>query len=90
LVSISCTLLNRDYTATRRAPLITDKFFVRNANVIQPAGAERLVATGVGHITGGTGKLGSIQGTARQVTTFDPIAGVPGENQVDLEYSIGK
>jgi hypothetical protein len=68
----------------------SDKFFVRNANVIQPAGAERLVATGVGHITGGTGKLGSIQGTARQVTTFDPIAGVPGENQVDLEYSIGK
>jgi len=68
----------------------SDKFFVRNANVIQPAGAGRLVATGVGHITGGTGKLGSIQGTARQVTTFDPIAGVPGENQVDLEYSIGK
>jgi hypothetical protein len=67
-----------------------DKFVVRNANVIQPAGAGKLVATGVGHITGGTGKLGTIQGIAQQVTTFDPIAGVPGENQIDLEYSIGK
>ena len=67
-----------------------DKFFVRNANVIQPAAAGKLVATGVGHITGGTGKLGMIQGIVRSVTTFDPIAGVPGDSQMDIEYSMGK
>ena len=67
-----------------------DKFFVRNANVIQPSAGGKLLATGVGHITGGTGKLGMIQGIARNVTTFDPIAGVPGESQMDVEYSMGK
>jgi len=68
-----------------------DKFFVRNANVIQPAAAAgKFTATTVGHISGGTGKLATIQGIARQVTTFDPIAGVPGESQFDIEYSIGK
>jgi len=67
-----------------------DKFFVRNANVIQPAAAGKLVATGVGHITGGTGKLEKIQGIARQLTTFDPIAGVAGDSQMDIEYSMGK
>jgi hypothetical protein len=67
-----------------------DKFFVRNANVIQPAAAGKFVATTVGHITGGTGKLGTIQGIARQVTTFDPIAGIPGESQFDIDYSMGK
>jgi hypothetical protein len=67
-----------------------DKFFVRSANIIQSAGAGRLAATGVGHITGGTGKLGTIQGIARIATTFDPIAGVPGETQIEIEYSMGK
>lgn len=67
-----------------------DKFFVRNVNVIQPTAAGKLVATAVGHITGGTGKLGTIQGIARQVNTFDPIAGVPGDSQFDIEYSMGK
>jgi hypothetical protein len=51
-----------------------DKFFVRNANVIQPSpAAGKFVATTVGHIFGGTGKLATIQGIARQVTTFDPV-----------------
>jgi hypothetical protein len=67
-----------------------DKFFVRNANVIHPAAAGKLLATGVGHITGGTGKFGTIQGTVRNVTSFDPIAGTPGESQIDIEYSMGK
>ena len=67
-----------------------DKFFVRNANVIQPAAAGKFVATTVGHITGGTGKLGMIQGITGQVTTFDPIAGVPGDSQFDIEYTMGK
>jgi len=67
-----------------------DKFFVRNVNVIHPAAAGKLVATGVGHITGGTGKLGTIQGIVRQLTTFDPVAGVPGDSQIDIDYSMGK
>jgi hypothetical protein len=65
-----------------------DKFFVRNANVIQPSAGGKLVATSVGHITGGTGKLGMIQGIARSSTTFDPIAGVPGDSQTDIAYSM--
>jgi hypothetical protein len=67
-----------------------DKFFVRNVNVIQPATAGKLTGTGVGHITGGTGKLATIQGIVRQLTTFDPIAGVPGDSQIDIDYSMGK
>ena len=67
-----------------------DKFFVRNTNIVQPAGSGKLAATGVGHITGGTGKLGTIQGITRISTTFDPIAGITGETQVDIEYSMGK
>jgi hypothetical protein len=67
-----------------------DKFFVRNAAIIEPVGAGRLTATGVGRITGGTGSLGTIQGIVRQRTTFDPIAGVPGDTQIDIDYSMGK
>ena len=66
-----------------------DKFFVRHATIVQPAAAGRLAATGVGHITGGTGKLEKIQGIMRQATTFDPVSGVPGDNQLDIEYSMG-
>jgi hypothetical protein len=67
-----------------------DKFFVRSAAIIQPATAGKLSATAVGHITGSTGKLATIQGIARFVGTFDPIAGVAGDNQVDIEYTMGK
>ena len=67
-----------------------DKFFVRNVNVIQPATAGKLTGTGVGHITGGTGKLATIQGIVRQLTTFDPIAGALGDSQIDIDYSMGK
>ena len=67
-----------------------DKFFVRNENIIQPATAGKLTGTGVGHITGGTGKLGTIQGIVRQLTTFDPIAGALGDSQIDIDYSMGK
>jgi hypothetical protein len=67
-----------------------DKFFVRNVNVIHAAAAGKLVGTGVGHITGGTGKLGTIQGIVRQLTTFDPIAGVLGDSQIDIDYSMSK
>ena len=67
-----------------------DKFFVRFANVVQNVSG-KITATGVGTITGGTGRLAAIQGIARQVSVIDPRpGGVPGDTQVDIEYSIGK
>jgi hypothetical protein len=67
-----------------------DKFFVRGASVVQNT-AGKLTATAVGHITGGTGKLAAIQGTTRNVTSFDLKAGgVPGDSQTEIEYSLGK
>jgi len=67
-----------------------DKFFVRSAAVIQPGTAGKLTATAVGHITGGTGKLAGIQGIARTLASFDPIAGTLGENEANIEYTMGK
>jgi hypothetical protein len=67
-----------------------DKFFVRSAAVIQPGTAGKLTATAVGHITGGTGKLAGIQGTARTFANFDPITGTLGENEANIEYTMGK
>jgi hypothetical protein len=67
-----------------------DKFFVRFANVVQNISG-KITATGVGIITGGTGKLAAIQGIARQVSIIDPRpGGVPGDTQVEIEYSMGK
>jgi hypothetical protein len=66
-----------------------DKFFVRNEAIIQRAGSGKIASVGVGHIFGGTGKLGSIQGTTRNATTFDPKAGVADEAELDIEYSMG-
>jgi hypothetical protein len=65
-----------------------DKVFVSGATVVQSA-AGKLTATTTGHITGGTGKLGTIQGVSRGVTNFDYKTGFT-ENQSDLEYSVGK
>jgi len=65
-----------------------DKLFVRGATVVQSASG-KLTATTVGNITGGTGRLGTIQGVSRGVTNFDFRTGFT-ENQSDLEYSIGK
>jgi hypothetical protein len=67
-----------------------DKFFVRNEAIIQRTAAGKLASTGAGHIFGGTGKLESIQGTARNATTFDPKAGIADEGELDIEYSMGK
>jgi hypothetical protein len=66
-----------------------DRFFVRNEAIIQRAGT-KIASAGVGHIFGGTGKLGSIQGTTRNATTFDPKAGIADEAELDIEYSMGK
>jgi hypothetical protein len=67
-----------------------DKFFSRNEAVIQPTGSGKIASIGVGHIFGGTGTLGSIQGTTRNATTFDPKAGVADEAELDIEYAMGK
>ena len=63
-----------------------DKFFTRGSLVaVQSAGATRLTATTVGPITGGTGKLGRINGMVRTSTSADPKAGI-NETRVDIEY----
>ena len=67
-----------------------DKFFVRNAVVIQNTSG-RITATTVGRITGGTGRLAGIEGNVRQVVVFDPRpGGVPGDGEYSIEYSMGK
>jgi hypothetical protein len=65
-----------------------DKFFARNAVVIQTASG-KFTTTQVGHITGGTGKLSGMQGIVRASVNFDPKTGFS-EGQTDIEYSIAK
>jgi hypothetical protein len=67
-----------------------DKFVVRNTTIIQPAVVPRVSGAGIGPIVGGTGKLATIRGFARQLTTFDPMAGIPGDTQLDIEYSMDR
>jgi hypothetical protein len=66
-----------------------DRFFVRNEAIIRRAGAGKMASVGAGHIFGGTGKLGSIQGTTRNGTTFDPKTGVAHDAELDIEYAMG-
>jgi hypothetical protein len=67
-----------------------DKFFTRGSLVaVQSPGANRLTATTVGPITGGTGKLAGIQGISRTLTSADPKAGV-NETQVEIEYTLAR
>jgi hypothetical protein len=64
-----------------------DKFYVRNSLLIQNVSG-KTVATTVGRITGGTGKLAGIQGVVRSLTNFDIKTGFnEGTNEID--YSIG-
>jgi hypothetical protein len=65
-----------------------DKFFARTAGVVQ-RNPEKLAATGVGYITGGTGKFAGMQGIIRSSANFDFKTGF-NESQTDIEYSIGK
>jgi hypothetical protein len=65
-----------------------DKFFSRVPAVIQTAGG-KLTGTGVGIITGGTGKLTGLQGTVHALTNFDIKTGFT-ENQTNVEYVIDK
>jgi hypothetical protein len=65
-----------------------DKVFARYNGHVQ-TNSGKSTETLSGTITGGTGKLLGIQGTVRTVVNFDPAAGF-NENQVNIEYSIGK
>jgi hypothetical protein len=65
-----------------------DKFFARSTNVLQNTSGKTAI-TGVGYVTGGTGKFAAIQGIVRQVTNIDFKANSL-ESQNGIEYSIGK
>jgi hypothetical protein len=65
-----------------------DRFFARGTNVLQRT-SDNVVITGVGFITGGTGKFAAMQGTLRASTNIDLKTGA-NENQTDIEYSVGK
>jgi hypothetical protein len=65
-----------------------DRFFARITGVTSKT-TEKLTATQVGYITGGTGKLAGMQGIVRITSNFDYKTGF-NESQFDIEYSIGK
>jgi hypothetical protein len=65
-----------------------DKFFARLAQLNKKNGA-RISATGVGEIAGGTGKMANIHGVVQFIANFDTTTGF-NENQVDIDYSIGR
>jgi hypothetical protein len=65
-----------------------DRLFARVTGVTSNT-SERLAATQVGFITGGTGKLAGMQGVVRISSDFDYKTGF-NETQFDMDYSIGK
>jgi hypothetical protein len=65
-----------------------DKFFAQTAGVVQ-RNTEKLAATQVGYITGGTGMFAGMQGIVRTSANFNFKTGF-NESQTDIEYSIGK
>jgi hypothetical protein len=65
-----------------------DRFFARSTNVLQNSSG-KVAITGVGPITGGTGKLEAMQGIVRTATNID-FKTSSTETQNDIEYSIGK
>jgi hypothetical protein len=65
-----------------------DKFFAKILQVNQNS-AGRVVATGIGPIRGGTGKLTDMHGVVSFTVTFDVNSGF-NEGQTDIDYSIGK
>ncbi len=65
-----------------------DRFFVRFANVVQSTSG-KAVATLVGYITGGTGKLAAMHGIVRQSVNIEFSTGFL-EGQTDIEYSVDK
>jgi hypothetical protein len=65
-----------------------DKFFAKILQVNQ-SNAGKVMATGIGPITGGTGKLADMHGVVHFVVNFDVKSGF-NEGQTDIDYSIGK
>jgi hypothetical protein len=65
-----------------------DRLFARVTGVTSKT-SERLAATQVGFIAGGTGKLAGMQGVVRISSDFDYKTGF-NETQFDMDYSIGK
>jgi hypothetical protein len=65
-----------------------DKFFAKILQVNQNNGG-RVSATGIGPITGGTGKLADMHGVVHFTVEFDVKSGF-NEGQTDIDYSIGK
>jgi hypothetical protein len=65
-----------------------NKFFDRTSLLVQSSSG-KLTVTNVGYITGGTGKFAGMQGIVRAFGNFDYKTGFT-ENQMEIEYSIGK
>jgi hypothetical protein len=65
-----------------------DRFFARFSQVNKNSSG-KIDASGVGPITGGTGKLADIHGTVQFAVTFDVKSGF-NEGQTDIDYTIGK
>ena len=65
-----------------------DKFFAKILQVNQN-NAGKVAATGIGPITGGTGKLAEMHGVVHFTVNFDVKSGF-NEGQTDIDYSIGK
>jgi hypothetical protein len=65
-----------------------DRVFARVTGVTAKT-SEKLAATQVGFITGGTGKLAGMQGVVRITANFDYKTGF-NETQFDIDYSIAK
>jgi len=51
--------------------------------------SDKLTATAVQYITGGTGNLAAIQGITRVIANFDPKVGY-NEAEISIDYSVGK
>jgi len=65
-----------------------DKFSAKILQVNQN-NAGKVAATGIGPITGGTGKLAEMRGVVHLTVNFDVKSGF-NEGQTDIDYSIGK
>ena len=65
-----------------------DKFFAKILQVNQNIDG-KVTATGIGPITGGTGKLADMHGVVSFVVNFDVKSGF-NEGQTDIDYTIGK
>lgn len=65
-----------------------DRFFSRFTQVNKNSSG-KIAATGIGPITGGTGKMADIHGFVQFVVNFDVKSGF-NEQQTDIDYTIGK